>query len=191
MGPIWTAARGELPKKEKVSKAQMGAFFGAMTLRANCFPTPTQWSEGESKAMNELWPALFNTLPREILFLADPEGTIMGGASPVGPTFAGRTAPDVRLVGALREVLMGGHLGYEEVVMLLKDVLPLRRSGGLDEVSDALLAAFMICERMNGETDRELKAYCMAFDDELGMVEYTMSFHPSEFSLFLKFLEPS
>jgi hypothetical protein len=41
------AARGELPDSEKVSKAQMGAYFGAMTLRANCFPLPTRWSEAE------------------------------------------------------------------------------------------------------------------------------------------------
>lgn len=161
------AARGELPDSEKVSKAQMGAYFGAMTLRANCFPPPTRWSEGEQKAMAALWPALYKHLPEEVLFLADPEGTIMGGSSHVGPMFSGKSPPDVRLVGALREVLVGGHLGHEEVVMLLKRVLPLQGPKG--DVSDALLAAFMICSRMNGETDRELKAYCMAFDDELGI----------------------
>ncbi len=164
------AVSGELPDEEKVSEAQMGAFFGAMTLRANAFPRETQWSEGERKALTEMWPYLYEKLPREVLFLADPEGTIMGGLSPVGPTFVGSRDADVRLVGALREILVGGHLGFEEVVMLLKDVLPRRglEAGSLVEVSDALLAAFMICQRMNIETDRELKAYCMAFDNELG-----------------------
>lgn len=162
------AARGELPDSEKVSHAQMGAYFGAMTLRANCFPPPTRWSEGEQKAMSTFWPALYRCLPEEVLFLADPEGTIMGGSK--GPLFSGNSPPDVRLVGALREILVGGHLGHEEVVMLLKRVLPLE--GPKSEVSDALLAAFLICARMNGETDRELKAYCMAFDDELGSLMF-------------------
>ena len=175
--PFVSAAKGELPAEEKVSKAQMGAFFGAMTLRANCFPAPTQWSAGERKAMNELWPSLSQSLPHEILFLADPEGTLMGGSSSeIGPKFSGQSAPDTCLVGALREVLYGRHLGYEEVTKLLKDVLPLTRPGSSNGVSDALLAAFMICSRMNGETDKELEAYCMAFDDELGEREGQLLF---------------
>lgn len=161
-----TAAKGELPDSEKVSKAQMGAFFGAMTLRANCFALPTQWSEGERKAMFELWPALCECLPEEVLFLADPEGTIMGGSSSAGSRFSGKSTADAQLVSALREVTMGRHLQYEELTMLLKCVLPLQGPKG--EVSDALLAAFMICSRMIGETDKELEAYCMTFDEELG-----------------------
>jgi hypothetical protein len=175
--PFVSAAKGELPAEEKVSKAQMGAFFGAMTLRANCFPAPTQWSAGERKAMNELWPSLSQILPHEILFLVDPEGTLMGGSSSdIGPKFSGQSAPDTCLVGALREVLYGRHLGYEEVTKLLKDVLPLTRPGSSNGVSDALLAAFMICSRMNGETEKELEAYCMAFDDELGEREGQLLF---------------
>jgi anthranilate phosphoribosyltransferase len=76
----------------------------------------------------------------------------------------------MRLVGALREVLAGGHLGYEEVQGVLRDVLPFtfednKCSSG---VSETLLSAFLIGQRMNRETDRELKAYCLAFDDQLG-----------------------
>lgn len=162
-----TAGRGELPDSEKVSKAQLGAFFGAMTLRANCFPPPTRWSDGERKAMSELWPALSKCLPEEVLFLADPEGSIMGEPSDVGPKFSGKSPPDVQLVSALRRVMGGGHLEQEELANLLRGVLPLQGPKG--EVSDALLAAFMICSRMNGETEGELNAYCMAFDDELGI----------------------
>lgn len=180
---VAAAARGELPDMEKVSKAQMGAYFGAMTLRANCFPHPTRWSEGEQKAMSEFWPILYKCLPQEVLFLADPEGTIMGGSSQFGPMFSGRTPPDIRLVGALREVLAGGHLGHEEVVMLLKRVLPLQGPGG--DVSDALLAALLICSRMNGETSRELKAYCMAFDDELGTHLSNPSVHKINARMFI------
>ncbi|KAL6986712.1 hypothetical protein U1Q18_046853 [Sarracenia purpurea var. burkii] len=101
---ILKSAKGELKDEEKVSKAQLGAFFAAMTIRANAFPEATQWSEGEMRAMNTYWPLLIRALPPDVLFIADPEGSIMG----VGNS------------------------------------------------------------RMNRETDRELKAYCLAFDDELG-----------------------
>ncbi|XP_024387139.1 uncharacterized protein [Physcomitrium patens] len=165
LNTVLQSGRGELPDSEKVSKAQLGAFFGAMTLRANCFPPPTRWSDGERKAMSELWPALSKCLPEEVLFLADPEGSIMGEPSDVGPNFSGKSPPDVQLVSALRRVMGGGHLEQEELANLLRGVLPLQGPKG--EVSDALLAAFMICSRMNGETEGELNAYCMAFDDEL------------------------
>lgn len=159
---------GEL-KNEEVSKAQLGAFFAAMTIRANAFPEATQWSEGERHAMSIFWPRLVQVLPPDIIFIADPEGTIMGSCSSVGPHFVGRGTAEMRLVGALREVLAGGHLGYEEVQGVLRDVLPLNPEDDTsDKVSESLLAAFLIGQRMNRETDRELKAYCLAFDDELG-----------------------
>ncbi|KAL2519589.1 Anthranilate phosphoribosyltransferase [Abeliophyllum distichum] len=93
----------------------------------------------------------------------------MGIGSSIGPQFVGNGTSEMRLAGALREVLAGGHLGYEEVQGVLKDVLPLRLEDTLSaNVSESLLSAFLIGQRMNRETDRELKAYCLAFDDELG-----------------------
>lgn len=152
-----------------MSKAQIGAFFAAMTIRANAFPEATQWSEGERRAMNTFWPLLVRSLPQDVIFIADPEGSIMGVGSSIGPQFVGNCSIEMRLVGALREVLAGGHLGYEEVQGVLRDVLPLK-SGYIvsSGVSEALLSAFLIGQRMNRETDRELKAYCLAFDDEIG-----------------------
>lgn len=135
-----------------------------MTIRANAFPEETQWSEGEKRAMDVFWPLLARVLPPDVLFIADPEGSLLGTGSSVGPNFVGNEAREMRLVGALREVLAGGHLGYEEVKGVLRDVLPLATEG----VSESLLSAFLIGQRMNRETDRELKAYCLAFDDELG-----------------------
>lgn len=83
----------------------MGAFFGAMTLRAETFPPPTQWSEGEKRAMAEKWPELQKVLPSEVQFLADPEGTLLEGLSPVGPSYTGHSGrAEERLVGDLREV---------------------------------------------------------------------------------------
>ncbi|KAK6116542.1 hypothetical protein DH2020_049648 [Rehmannia glutinosa] len=137
---ILKSVKGELKDEEEVSNAQLGAFFAAMTIRSNAFPEPTQWSEGERRAMTYFWPHLVRVLPPDIIFLADPEQSIMGVSSSIGPRFVGNGTSEMRLVGALREVLAGGHLGYEEV------------QG----------------QRMNRETDRELKAYCLAFDEEHG-----------------------
>ncbi|KAF8365020.1 hypothetical protein HHK36_032975 [Tetracentron sinense] len=166
---ILRSAKGELKDEEEVSKPQLGAFFAAMTIRANSFPEPTQWSEGERRAMNTFWPLLVRSLPPEVIFIADPEGSIMGVGSSIGPQFVGNDNTEMRMVGALREVLAGGHLGYEEVQGVMRDVLPLNLEDGASAgVSDSLLSAFLIGQRMNRETDRELKAYCLAFDDELG-----------------------
>ncbi|KAL8052652.1 hypothetical protein ABFX02_05G019200 [Erythranthe guttata] len=169
---ILKSVKGELKDdEEEVSNAQLGAFFAAMTIRANAFPEPTQWSEGERKAMTYYWPHLVRFLPPDIIFLADPEQSIMGMSSSIGPRFIGNGTSEMRLVGALREVLAGGHLGYEEVQGVLRDVLPLNLEDKKSAaVSESLLSAFLIGQRMNRETDRELKAYCLAFDDEHGPV---------------------
>lgn len=165
------SAKGELKDEEEVSKAQLGAFFAAMTIRANSFPEATQWSEGERRAMNTFWPLLVRALPSDVIFIADPEGSTMGVGSSIGPQFVGNDYSEMRLVGALREVLAGGHLGYEEVQGVLRDVLPLKLEHKKSaEVSESLLSAFLIGQRMNRETDRELKAYCLAFDDEVGKI---------------------
>lgn len=174
---FWLIARGELGDEEKVSDAQLGAFFSGMTIRANAFPEATQWSDGERRAMDTFWPLLLRVLPPDVIFIADPEGTIMGSGNSIGPQFCGRSSSEMRLVGALREVLAGGHLGYEEVQGVLRDVLPIGVGGDESvEVSEALIAALLIGQRMNGETDRELKAYCLAFDDEFGNVFAVVSF---------------
>ncbi|KAK3041839.1 hypothetical protein RJ639_000355 [Escallonia herrerae] len=168
---ILRSAKGELKNEEEVSRAQLGAFFAAMTIRANVFPELTQWSEGERRAMNTYWPLLVRVLPPDILFIADPEGSIMGVGSAIGPHYVGNGTSDMRLVGALREVLAGGHLGYEEVQGVLKDVLPLKlEDNASTSLSESLLSALLIGQRMNRETDRELKAYCLSFDDEHGPV---------------------
>ncbi|CAM8878514.1 unnamed protein product [Rhodiola kirilowii] len=166
---ILKSVKGELKDEDEVSRAQLGAFFAGMTIRATVFPEATQWSEGERHAMNTYWPQLIRALPTDVIFIADPEGSTMGLGSSIGPEYVGNGSTEMRLIGALREVLAGGHLGYEEVQGVLRDVLPLKigdtESAGARE---SLLAAFLIGQRMNRETDRELKAYCLAFDDELG-----------------------
>lgn len=166
---ILKSAKGELEDEEYVSKAQLGAFFAAMSIRACAFPEETQWSEGERRAMNHYWPQLTRALPPDVIFIADPSGTVMGAGNSTGPQFVGSGTTEMRLVGALREVLAGGHLGYEEVKGVLKDSLQSRlEDGSTNTVSESLISAFLIGQRMNKETDRELKAYCLSFDDEVG-----------------------
>ncbi|GAB2280500.1 hypothetical protein Dimus_015127 [Dionaea muscipula] len=166
---ILKSVKGELIDEEAVSEAQLGAFFAGMTIRANAFPESTQWSEGERRAVNAFWPQMVRALPPDIIFIADPEGSLMGLGSSIGPQFTGSNASEMRLVGALREVLAGGHLGYEEVQGVLREVLPLSSCNKESAVvRESLLSAFLIGQRMNRETDRELKAYCLAFDNELG-----------------------
>ncbi|CAO2832582.1 unnamed protein product [Amaranthus hypochondriacus] len=43
-------------------------------------------------------------------------------------------------------------------------------------LSGGLVTAFMIGQRMNNETDRELKAYCLAFDDDVGNASYLTTY---------------
>ncbi|CAI5531866.1 unnamed protein product [Closterium sp. Naga37s-1] len=258
------SAKGELPPSERVSRAQMGAFFAGMTVRSNRFPPATQWSEGERRALVDMWPALRYHLPRDVLFLADPQvgsglvkeygekpsgttspgtssslptlreptqslaqgpifnnvlpvgptffghgseqeaqgsifndalpvgptfnghgseqeaqvvgwgdvqwcaGSIFNDALPVGPTFNGHgSEQEAQVVGDLRDILFGVHLGFQVRSQVeSQNLLPMR--GGREEraegVSDALVAAYLIAVRMNRETDRELKAFCLAFD---------------------------
>ncbi|KAL1815485.1 hypothetical protein ACET3Z_018059 [Daucus carota] len=154
------AAKGELKDDEKVSKAQLGAFFAAMTIRANAFSEPTQWSEGERRAINAYWPHLVRVLSADIIFVADPESSIMGTGNSIGPPYVENGTSDMRLVGALREDVQG----------VLHNVLPLNSENTSATNSESLLSAFLIGQHMNRETDPELKAYCLAFDNELGPV---------------------
>ncbi|CAN0906140.1 hypothetical protein LINGRAHAP2_LOCUS24067 [Linum grandiflorum] len=162
---ILRSARGELKDEETVSRAQLGAFFAGMTIRALSLLEATQWSEGERRAVTRFWHELVRVLPPDVVFIADPEGSIMSVGNSIGPRFVGNDTTEMRLVGALREVLVGGHIGYEEVQGVLRDVLPLDEN---ENSKESLVSAFLIGQRMNMETDRELKAYCLAFDDELG-----------------------
>ncbi|WOH14406.1 hypothetical protein DCAR_0933925 [Daucus carota subsp. sativus] len=57
-----------------------------------------------------------------------------------------------------------------DIKCLLHEVLPLNSENTSATDSESLLSAFLIGQRMNRETDPELKAYCFAFDNELGPV---------------------
>ena len=88
-------ARGEMKDEDAVSRAQLGAFFAGMKILANAFPKATQWSEGETRAMKTFWPLLVRVLPPEVIFIADPEGLMMGVGSSIGPQYVGNDTSEM------------------------------------------------------------------------------------------------
>ena len=99
---ILASLKGDLPRVEQVSPAQMGAFFAAMSIRRT-FGAQTGWSAAEVEAFDRYGDAL-GEMPEDLRFLLG-----------MAPDFAGCDAGEARVVEALRPVLQGGHLCYEEV----------------------------------------------------------------------------
>lgn len=136
---ILKSARGEA-EGTPVSAAQMGAFFGAMTLRRS-FAPPTNWNAAEEAAFARYGDALQAELPPEIGFLLRPhiEFTPADGNTSL-------------LVAPLRAILRGAHLSYLETRQVLDIILH-------QEVPAALAAAVLIGQRMNLESSEESRAY--------------------------------
>jgi len=133
---LFQSLRGELPLGEAVSPAQMGAFFAAMNIRRR-YGEKTGWSaaEHEAFAVSEI-----EQMPEVLRFL-------LGRA----PDFVGELGEEAT-AKALRTVLRGDHLRYEETRAVLTDILTGR-------VRPELMAAFLIGQRMNIENDDEVLAY--------------------------------
>ena len=136
--------KGELPKSEAASAAQMGAFFAAMTLRAY-FPAETQWSPAEQAAFRKYHPVLTEQLPPEIQYLMNPEQ----GYIPANPI-------EAVVVNALEKILRAKHLSYTETREMCKAILS-------DDVKPAFKGAALIGQRMNRETYQEVRGYLDAF----------------------------
>ncbi len=134
---IFASLKGALPRVEEVSPAQMGAFFAAMSIRRT-FGVQTGWSAAEVEAFDRYGDA-FSKMPEDLRFLLG-----------MAPDFAG--AGEARMVAALRPVLQGGHLCYEEVRGALGAMLA-------GEVRPSLMAAFLIGQRMNIEDKEEIRAH--------------------------------
>lgn len=137
---IAQSARGELAAAQRVSMAQMGAFFAAMTIRRG-FGEKTGWSAAEQEAMAGCRAELEKCLPSEVLFLLHPEG----GYRTAHPGAA-------QVAAALGKVLRGQQLNYEETRRSLAVVLA-------DQVGDAWKAALLIGQRMNLESYDEVCGY--------------------------------
>ena len=136
---IFASLKGDLPRAEQVSPAQMGAFFAAMSIRRT-FGAQTGWSAAEVEAFDRYGDAL-SEMPEDLRFLLG-----------MAPDCAGCDAGETRVVEALRPVLQGGHLGYEEVRGALGAMLA-------GEVRPSLMAAFLIGQRMNIENEEEVRAH--------------------------------
>ena len=134
---IFASLKGALPRAEEVSPAQMGAFFAAMSIRRT-FGAQTGWSTAEVEAFDRYGDAL-SKMPEDLRFLLG-----------MAPDFAG--AGEARVVAALRPILQGGHLCYEEVRGALGAMLT-------GEVRPSLMAAFLIGQRMNIEDEEEIRAH--------------------------------
>ena len=123
----------------RVSSAQLGAFFAAMTIRRG-FGAKTGWSAAERAAMQAHGGALRASLPPQVRFLLEP-------AVPLD-----LPAADAEMVPRLRRILEGEHLSAAETRALLDAVLH-------RPVDDALRAAVLIGQRMNIETLQEAEGY--------------------------------
>ncbi|CAI5515197.1 unnamed protein product [Closterium sp. Naga37s-1] len=169
-GPTQTRPLGEEEMRRVLEQILLsGVPSGVLSAKGELPPSLRSGvSEGERRALVDMWPALRYHLPRDVLFLADPQGAIFNNALPVGPTFLGHgSEQEAQVVGDLRDILFGVHLGFQKTMSLLQNLLPMRGGsleGGAGAVIDALVAAYLIAVRMNRETDRELKAFCLAFD---------------------------
>lgn len=152
---ILASVRGELPLDERVSAPQMGAFFAAMTIRRG-FAPETNWCAAEQAAFEAGWGALMRELPADLAFLLEPD---RGCA-------AAETAEEP-VVDALAAILRGGHLTYEAARAACSGVLS-------QQTRPSLVAAMLIGQRMNLETDDELRAHLDAVGAQHDVVELSV-----------------
>jgi anthranilate phosphoribosyltransferase len=145
---ILDSVRGSLPYANAVSQIQMGAFFGAMTIRKG-FPEKTNWSEAERAAFKELGPKMQRDLPPDLKFLLDPSSR----CKPLNIV-------EKEVIDALVLILAGNHLTYDQTRKMASSILG-------QEVRESLKGAALIGQRMNLETFDEARGYLdAAFDPE-------------------------
>ena len=137
---ILQSAREELPCEQRVSAAQMGAFFAAMTLRQN-FAQKTSWSTAERQAFERYGAELEQCLPADVLFLLHPERG-----------YRAKDPQEELVAAALKKILRGKHLSYQETRQSLEAILD-------GQIGDAFQAAVLIGQRMNLEDYDELRGY--------------------------------
>ena len=152
---IVASLRGELAWDERVSAAQMGAFFAAMTIRRG-FQPQTNWSVAEATAIEASWGTLMQELPVELRFLLEPDRGC-----------AAASIAETPVIDALAEILRGRHLSYGVARAAASAVL-----GG--DARPGLVAAFLIGQRMNLETYDELRGHLDALGAQHEIVELSV-----------------
>ncbi|MBB27463.1 MAG: hypothetical protein CME25_00985 [Gemmatimonadetes bacterium] len=136
---ILGALKGTFPSDISTSRAQMGAFFAAMTIRRK-FPPKTNWSIPEKTAFESLAPEL-KEMPHDLTFLLDPTSL----PDPL-------SIEEKVVIEALSEILRGNHLNYDQTKRLGQSILN-------GDVRDSLKGAALIGQRMNLETFEEARGY--------------------------------
>lgn len=134
---IAATARGELPVAERVSDVQLGALLAAMTIRRT-FGDETGWTSAETAAFARVHTADWWSAEARHLF--EPAHALS------------LPAPADRFVTLLNAVLEGRHLSRAQTAEALAAI-------ATGEVPPVLLAALLIGQRMNIETDDELLGY--------------------------------
>lgn len=137
---ILRSLRGDLPWEERVSDAQMGAFFAAMTIRRR-FESATNWSAAERAAFEANAEALRRELPSDLLFLMEPDRGC-----------AAATVEEEAVVDSLAQILQGEHVSHAATRVACAAIL----DAG---VRSSLAAALLIGQRMNLETYDELRGH--------------------------------
>jgi anthranilate phosphoribosyltransferase len=123
-----------------VSTAQMGAFFVAMNLRRN-FPPETNWSHAEIQAFAQYNAQLQKHLTPDLKF-------ILGLELDCPP----QTETETIVITALKIIFQNQHLSYQHTRKMCEAILT-------NQVRDALKGAALIGQRMNRETDDEVRGY--------------------------------
>jgi anthranilate phosphoribosyltransferase len=135
---VFQSLRGDMVGDERVSTAQMGAFFAAMCIRRG-FGEKTGWSAAEHAAFDRAAQRL-NEMPKTLQFILRGEGEPEAQSG------------EERVVAALSDILQGRHLDYDRTLHALRDILD-------GKVRPELTAALLIGQRMNIEDGEEVRAY--------------------------------
>jgi len=140
--PVLDAILQTLQKKhpEPVSTAQMGAFFIAINLRRN-FPTTTNWSQAETQAFAQYNTQLQKYLTPDLKFILGLE-----------PDCTPENENETVVIDALKIIMATQHLSYEHTRQMCQAILT-------PYVRDSFKGAALIGQRMNRETDDEVRGY--------------------------------
>jgi anthranilate phosphoribosyltransferase len=125
---------------QPVSTTQMGAFFMAMNLR-RAFPVETNWSEAETRVFAQYRDVLEQHLTPDLRF-------ILGFDEDCLP----QTEMETHVISGLKTIMRAQHLSYPHTRSMCEAILS-------DQVRDALKGAALIGQRMNRETDDEIRGY--------------------------------
>jgi anthranilate phosphoribosyltransferase len=135
---ILQTLQGQHP--QPVSTAQMGAFFIAMNLRRN-FPEATNWSQAETQAFAQYNTSLQKHLTPDLAFILGLESDC-----------AAETEQEKIVIDALKIIMTEQHLSYAQTRQMCEVILT-------PQVRDSLKGAVLIGQRMNRETDDEVRGY--------------------------------